>query len=1128
MRSWTIGCLMAGIACTSAGAETPQSDRRNRQLPELVVESQGRRGTCDVLTFTRDGQHLLAVGDDRVVRVWKYRDGQIDPRSLTMLRWSVWGPQRGAIYALAVSPDRQGQRVAIGGVGIKTTAAAVIDRASGDILATIYANDHPAAPRGGGFQSVRAITFSPKGDRVAFGSADGSVWLWNYERKGEEELKWLGTHSRAKAGFNRVRLLHFRNERILLSVAQNGEVFQWDLTAQAPQPERLKWLDDVGGPIHDVILSQDGKWLAARAMNKPRIYVRSLDGKQRKDIALEENTAAGSLAFENPGRLAAGIRSTLKNDEGFYLESNDQLCLFDLSQEDAKVSQGPPHSGHIDVLAFHPDGKHLAAAGGDDHEVTLWDLRRPKERPTVLRGVGSGIWNVALSEGGRYLAFQTQRDPKPTHPNRRGRGPWTLFDLRRRQWASVPGDFTPAAPLQTQEGWQVQPDRNDASIWYVARRGQQPLKLPWNKDLQAQPRCYAFLPRAKGQPVRLAVGHYYGVSVFAVTEKQVRPIWQGMGHEGEVVSLAVSPQDDWLVSASDDQTVSAWSLTDWPSGSELGASFADNGKGQVVVEKVDFFGPAWEAGMSAGDRIFGLQIGREVTFFRPKVDGAKPEVGSIDACLEALKHPQPGKPLIFRLQRGRDEWIDVLASVRRRPLWRFFPTRNKEWVLWMGANPYYETSNNGDQYLGWQLNNRDDLKKTPNFYPAEQFRNLFHKPAVIDKLLAERDIRQALNESGAGLTPPNFDRLFDTVSVRIAARAKQVADADVQVTLQIKSRTENPDYAPVRAELWVNDHRLMVWPPKKGDPFPRTWTETWTIERKYLRAGDNDVVLQCYNRVERRGEGRLEASTRVHCERTVRQRKLYGLVVGFNDYSRSALTAAGKPLLHDLHTPQSDMEAIRKAWLSQRGGKLYADVDITFVSEKTVNTDRQTVLKELKELAKKGGPDDQVFVFLAGHGMVLDPTGQRDFVFCCPDFDPRKPETYISADELYAALADISGRKVVFLDVCHSGEVIRPVRRLTPGGRGPTIFAACDSGESSWEPLGTQSAKHSFFVSALLEAFQRGDRDNNDLLDAHEIFEYASERVPELLGEANLNATQTPTCFPRPLGQNFLLARGRR
>jgi WD40 repeat protein len=1125
-----VSCLVAGIACTSAWAELPprlqQRDRRDRMFPELLIESDGRRGTCDVLTFTGDGKHLLAAGDDKVVRIWEYRDGQIHPQSMKVLRWAVWRELRGAIYALAVSPNPQGRRVAIGGLGVKTTAAAVINRLTGEVLSTIYANDHPAAPKGH-FGSVRAIAYSPRGERIAFGSADGSVWLWRPEGEGKEQLMWLGRHRPPpKKMFNRVRFLHFQNERRLLSVAQSGEVIQWELVAEGAKSHPLKPLEVVGDSIHDVILSPDGRWLAARAMKTPDILVRSFDG-ERKDIKLEGYDVASGLAFDPSGRrLAVGVRSFVRKTDGFLLWSDDRILLYDLGQDKPTVGATLPHAGRVDVLAFHPDGQHLAVAGGDNQEVTLWDLGPPPKKSTLLLGAGRGIWNVALSKDGRYLKFKTRRDPEAKHPNQRGQGDGTIFDLEKRRWSTTPDDFIPSPRPEKPGSWKVKPDSNPY-IWYVVCPDKN-IKhwLPLDSERDGMPRCYAFLPRAEGQPVRLAVGHYNGVSVFEVTEARAKRIWLGMGHEGEVMSLAVSDKGDWLVSASDDQTISAWSLL---GRSELGARLEIEGE-CLLVKHVDLFSPAWESGLVVEDRIVGLWEGDKVIFHHPSAGNAA-RTGSVEKCLQKLKNPEPGQALILEVERGDGKGIQLFTTVHRRPLWRFFPTPDKEWVLWMWGHHYYDTSNNGDRYIGWQLNNRDDVKKTPSFYRAEQFRKPFYKPVVIDKLLENRDIRQALDESGADLKkPPKFGD-FDSVIVRIDPTQQQVKDTDVKVNLQIEPRIENPNYAPKRAELWVNDHRLKVWK-LNGEAF----RATWTIQQEKLRDGDNDVVLQCYNQVEGGDEGRLEAPARVRFnrDRAAIQCNLHGLVVGINDYSRSRPNARGKPLLGNLHTAFRDMEAIRKAWLSQQGGELYAKVDIDLLPKKDGKVDRETILKSLQGLAAKVGPNDCVFVFLSGHGVLLGPKGQETFAFCCPDFDLHEANTTsISARELYEALADIPCRKVVFLDVCHSGEVVRPVRDLTPGGRGPIILAACDSGESSYEPLEPKEGKdrqHSYFVAALLEAMGEGfpcaDRDGNDLLDAREIHQYLLDRLPELMKADKV--TQTPTCSSLHLESNALLSRSSR
>jgi WD40 repeat protein len=1125
MQRWMIGCLAAGIACSSASTQTPpnlqQSDRRARMFPELVVESGGRRGSCDVLTFTADGKHLLATGDDKVVRIWEYRDGRIAPESMKVLRWPVWREQFGPIYALAVSPDPQGRHVAIGGLGTYPTSIAVLNRQSGEILHLVHAID-PAQPNNY-FGGVWAIAFSPRGDRIAFGSADGSVWLW---QPGAAPPQRLGQHPpRADGGLNKIRLVRFLRDRELLSVAQSGEVFRWDLTAKPPSPRKEDILDGIEDTVFEVKMSGDGKWLAATATKRPLIAVRSLDGEQSKDITLKESSCAVSLAFDaDVRRLAVGIRPSPGNWGGFHLDLDEQICVYDLSANEAVLKQRLPHSWHVDALAFHPDGRHLGVAGGDNHEVKLWDLKQTKEPVSVLSGVGSGLWSVALGKknGRSYLAFQTQRERQPKHPNQRGCGPWKVFDLDLRQLRSAPADFTPSPPRSELQGWRVKPDPNDNPyVWYVENADMEIRhKLALNKDIEQRPSCFTFLPGTQEQAVRLAVGHYWGVSVYEVTARAMRRLWMGVGHQGDVLAVAASPDGDWLVSASTDQTISAWSLHDWPSGSALGATFRSDETGRVFVKKVDLYSPAWEAGLAAQDEVVQLMVGPKRIFRRPDAGGPELPCGSADACREALRAAKPGETLSFRIKRpGNAKVVKRLSTLKRRPLWRFFPTLSNEWVLWMWGHHYYDTSTNGDSYLGWQVNKGANLEKTPSFYRAEQFRELFYNPAVIDNLLTRRDVRKALEVSGASPEPPNFAK-FE--SVRVGIKPNIRAKGDVELSLEIEPNTQNPDYAPVQAELWLNDYRIKSWQ-LDGQGFHRTLT----IKGDQLREGDNDLVLQCYNKkAGSLSRGRLEATARVHCERPQPRRKLYGLVVGINDYSRSAPNEDGERL-HDLKTPLRDVAAIRQAWMDQED-LLYSKVDIALLPGKEGKADRKTILDKLKKLAQKVGPDDHLFVFFAGHGWVVGHKGETVPAFCCPDFDLNKLDTTsIRARELYEVLADIPCRKVVFLDICRSGGFVRPVRDLTPGGRGPTILAACDRGESSYEdPI---KLGHSLFAQAILEAtgerFEFADRNHDGRLDAQEVFDYASERVPELA--AKLHASQTPVSFPAVLERYPLLGQAK-
>jgi WD40 repeat protein len=64
------------------------------------------------------------------------------------------------------------------------------------------------------------------------------------------------------------------------------------------------------------------------------------------------------------------------------------------------------HAKEVPSLAFSPDGKALASAGGDfvrPIEVKLWDVRAAKEQ-TTLKGHTGLVLSVAFSPDGKVLA----------------------------------------------------------------------------------------------------------------------------------------------------------------------------------------------------------------------------------------------------------------------------------------------------------------------------------------------------------------------------------------------------------------------------------------------------------------------------------------------------------------------------------------------------------------------------------------------------------------------------------------------------------------------------------------------------------------------------------------------------
>jgi WD40 repeat protein len=1159
-----------------------QYDRRARDEPEVCLETGGRYGTCDVLGFTPDGHYLYAAGDDKVVRLWPCKEEGSVQGTLILdnsvsqkrtLRWRAWRDQLGGIKAVSVSPD--GQRVAVGGYGLRISSVAILDCRSGQTVAITW-------PRGvegqTHYDAVTAVAFDPTGERVAFGTADGSLWLWKPEKLPAAEADgrtWsapicLGRYpppasAAGRMPYNFPCALHFADRHTLWAVSYAGQVVACQLpdrlnheTAQAlPAVQMLFGVHTPVHPrypVHQGAWSPDGRWLAV-ALKGPLVLLRSSDGQQVVPLPLPADHFPRCLAWRSDSRmLAVGVGSALPAPDGqvrFFLEGNDHIRLYTLAGNPKEMPEFRrlSHRGRVEALAFHPQrGEYLAVAGGDADEVTLLRITERSATPSsVIRGAGRRLYGVNLSEDGAILGIQTQRQEEAHHPNARGAGPWVRFHLGRlrttadttHRWVGI---------RDTDRGWRVVPDSQSRFVWYVTRpetNGPGPRwRLALDVDLDQAPTCYTFVPTPEDQPPRLLVGHYYGCSLFEIDPGRVRlnpRTGQAelprsklyIGHGGEVHAIVADAQGQWFVTASSDQTVAAWSLADWPSQRALGASFADR-DGQLTVTAVDVGSPAWEAGLSVGDTIVVLAVDGELVWDRRS---NRPPKGTLQEVLKMLRQPQSGIEYFFAWQVGKGLRASP-TRLKQRPLWKWFPVFDAQGhlsdsVLWMWHGNYYTAFNHGDRYVGWHVN-AAAVDGTPQFYPMERFQHLFLKPEVIRRLLQTRSVAEALR-LGRGNNPLRQSfREVEPPPLELAVDALEARGATIPIRLTVRAEGNDPDLLPERVELWLNDFRYQTWE-LRGQ---RQFHIALEMPTALLRSGENQITALAYNPARGRAE-------QVHyVQKTTpsqEPRRLYGLAVGVNDYSahRTAdrLRARG---LSDLICARNDAVALHQAWLAYQGPQKYfaSGEWSVWLDNQVRRLTLQESLARLENLQRQGKlhPDDLVVIFFACHGdVVTEETSppsswlipqwsgtlrEGSYVLCCHDYAPDSASrTAIRGEELIAGLSRLNCRKLVLLDTCRSGRVIEGglLRRLIPLGQGPTIIAACDLHEQSYEDA---QLEHGVFTQAILEAlgqrFRAADRNSDGSLTVEELYQYVARRVPELLQGRGVEYQQHPVCFPPP------------
>lgn len=1029
--------LAVGLLHGAARAET------GRNTPGLVIDTGARHATCDQLLFRADGSQLLAVGEDKVVRRWKVGlNSFLDEKSINV-RWPILREQRGSIFCMSYSHN--GHRLAVGGFGVKNGLVAVLKLANDGGQVETVLSPVPST------QVNWAIAWSPSDRYVVYGNEAGELYRWEPGTPGAT----LFAASRAKKDArglpvpNRVRLIEFLDNNHFLSVAMDGTVRTWDVRSPAVAPKAVADLKVT--PVLRAVYNKETGLLAAAAGETTAAMLGRVDLLDTRTGRLtfaklppgrDTDRAIRCLALDSAGtRVAVGFQEepkvTAKGD--FFRVKGGGVLVYDTKKGwEGKVM---PTGNAPEALAFHPiRTKILASAGGNNHEVRLWDSVKGEllgpAAAAVIRGPANCIWGVSLTKDRKYFAWKEARVTAPKHPNHQATGSWRVFDVaNRRVLPAAPADFTPIAPIDSVPGWKVEPTPSPM-VWRITGPGGVSVELKggqgeiYNAVYNQQPRCWTFIPAGNGYPLRLAVGHQWGVSVYELRPGSVKLARVMTGHEGPVMCVAPSADGKLLITGGRDMTVCCWSLEKWtdtgkPDGKdlgEMGASFEARG-GKLVVTAVAPGSPAWEPlnpldgtdrdrnRLSKGDVIDFLQIGNDrfaYTSDRPTyetelasgrfsriTDRPTSDPKQALAKLRAVKPAQ--EYLMFKQvkgEAGKAEVVYKLTTVRQRPLWRFFATRSavgNDWVIWRPRDFYYDTSAFGDRYVGWHVNSRD-LNQTPAFHPLETYRGTDHVPQKgapsglhrPDKIWPTlwATIPPVDKVNFTEMEPPKVDldlaELPAGVTRMPASRAKVPAGKAVKINVQITSRDLSAsDQLLKKMVVWLNDTKLET--AKGEDPLKPTALGRFkvtpiTIDPARLQHGPNLVKVQCWNAKGGRGEAKMMF---FYAPGTEAAPVLYGLAVGINNYEKAAV---GKSGIVDLSCSVFDAIEMKAVLEQHKKSKTFIDaqVDLIIAPKKTDKeydptlkraiVSRDDIIKRIAAIAAKVKPDDWFVLYMSGHG----------------------------------------------------------------------------------------------------------------------------------------------------------------
>ncbi len=365
----------------------------------------------------------------------------------------------------------------------------------------------------------------------------------------------------------------------------------------------------------------------------------------------------------------------------------------------------------------------------------------------------------------------------------------------------------------------------------------------------------------------------------------------------------------------------------------------------------------------------------------------------------------------------------------------------------------------------------------------------------------------------SGTNPPPVSATSPNPSIEILSPVPGATACSQYVTLRYRLKSATTS-TPIKLEILVNDQVLQGRGQQRIKAASSGQVQSDAEELQIVIPPRDSTItlvatasgappLRTSVRLTWCPESLIASSAGSDSDQSDYKPKLYVLAIGVSDYADVSLK---------LGYPAKDATDFASV-LKQQKGLLYEDVTVKLLTNRLATN--EGILNGLQWIKTETTTKDVAMIFLAGHGVNED----EAYYFLPYNTDTANLlRTGVSFSSIKTTINSMAGKKLLFVDTCHSGNVFGTsnrrgapnpdigvlVQELRESENGTVIFTASTGRQASLE---NSAWENGAFTKALVEGLKgQADIKNRGKISVTGLEYYIYDRVKELTG-----GRQTPT-----------------